>query len=135
MHLLSCGTQSPRWLPMIPASWNSHSCVVPSHNVPELVCVGNSIQQKWWYFTSEIWLSEDYGFCLRLSLSCWLHFLLWETLNTVLWKHDLGKEWDFHSTDHGELKSTEKTCWEAWKQILQPPLSLMRDSEPAKSLG
>lgn len=49
-----CGSQSPKWTQMTPASWNSHSCIVLFQIVQGLACVMNKLQQKWQYVTSEI---------------------------------------------------------------------------------
>lgn len=57
---------------MIPTSWYSHLCVVPSHIVPGLVCVVYSIWQKWWNVMSGIRLHMTVAFILSwftLSLS------------------------------------------------------------------
>ena len=48
-----------------------------------------------------------------------------------------GKKWGLQSTEHHELKSTEKPYVWVWKQIFQSQLSLMGDIEsetPAKIL-
>lgn len=39
---------------MLPVSYCPHVCAVPSHMVPGLVFMTNSVQRKWWYVTSKI---------------------------------------------------------------------------------
>lgn len=55
-----CGSQPPRWLPMVPTSWYFHPCVLSSHRIPGLVW------QKWQYATPNLRLLKT------LRLPSWL---------------------------------------------------------------
>lgn len=57
-------------------SWISHPHVLPSHAIPELICMTNSKQDKRQYHTSEI--IKDRGFHLECSLTLSDHSL-WES--------------------------------------------------------
>lgn len=39
-----CGSQPSRWLPEIPTSWGSHTCISPSHIISREHCIRDGMQ-------------------------------------------------------------------------------------------
>lgn len=89
----------------------------------ELVCVANSVQQKWCYVTSKISLSENDGFWFGHSLFGSPHQL--SHYENFTW----GRR-EVSSQQSRELKPMLKPCGWVKKQIFQPKLSLLREIKP-----
>lgn len=74
MHIC-CGNQPPKMAPMIPTSWWSHPCLIPSHIVIGLVSVTCIRWRKWWYYISEIGLKKTVpSFFVSVSALLWISY-------------------------------------------------------------
>lgn len=130
-----CGSQLPRWAARIPTT-GTHAFVMsslPHRATVALVCLTNTMWQKWWYDTSEIML------CKTLWLPCWsLTFplgslALGEARCHVKWLYgdaQMGKKWDLPETTELQLRLNPPGLLEpsnGWSCSQQLVYNLMRD--------
>lgn len=94
---------------VISTCWYSYPCVTPSHIVPKLASVTNSIWQKWWYIISSFGVLSV-SLCLPISLQPVAHSL-WrskltchEDTQTIYGDTHVLKNWSLQKTMWASLE-------------------------------
>lgn len=112
-----CGRQLLTWLPIIPASWHPHPCVV------FCPCVGaalselnliNRIQHTWWAATSKIRIQKaGSSFMHMLSLMLLMPLLWWSKLSfcsLTSGKPHMARNWfSFHWPSRNESSNNYRS--------------------------